>query len=228
MNIFMEPNIFYDDIPDKGMAKSYLDFFALAQKLRIKLGTKAYLLDHYISRLLNAVNESHANDASEDGLESISSLYAICRAALQPDGKILHPFFEEGKDFILSHPLTFQEKETKTEIYIALLAHGYMESSVKSYREYLQQALDQIFDSLGLNDLYETICGLLGSEASMEELNALFYKQFLTVSAMAVYLNQLNNQLVDSLAYRDIETSLQVFQLIMEFDLFKEEAYDGL
>ncbi len=224
MNIFMKPNIFNEEVPVRDMAQYYLDFFALAQKLRIQLGTKAYLLDNYISRLLEVANEPLSNDADQDGMESISGIYAICRASMKSDGIVPHPFFKDGKDFILSHPLTFQERETKTAIYISLLANDYLDSCVKSYRKQLQSAIDKFFDSCALDDLYQNICELLGDEKPLEELNELFYKRFLSPTAMSVYLKQLNNNLVEALAYRDMETSLQVFQLIMNFDIFKDKA----
>lgn len=83
----------------------------------------------------------------------------------------------------------------------------------------MHEALGEVFDSFDLDKLYNDISKLLGAENLLEELNRLIYDRFLSPTAMTVYLRQLNNQLVEALAYRDTETSLQIFQLMLESNL---------
>ncbi len=210
------------EIPVDRLADVYLEFFTLASEIRTQLGGKAYLLDNYLSRLLTAVTGSYDIDASDYGMESISSLYAICRAFYHPDRETRHPFFKEGRKFIDSHPLTFQEKETQTSLYICMMANDYMKSCIEAYKQRLSIFLSGIFDELHFHDLYEKICSLLGNTEPMEKLNSLFHERFLSTSASSVFIKTLNEQLLEALSYRDPETSFQVFQLIMDHKLLEK------
>lgn len=191
MNIFMKPNIFSEELPVREISESYCAFFALAQELRIKLGTKAYLLDNYISCLLDVAESTLSVSVYDDGMESISGLYAVIRNAMNSDkNDITHPFLKTGREFISAHPLELQERETKTAVYVALLVSDYVDVCVKDYRERLRIVIAEEFDALTLDSLYKDLCGLLQGEGELERLNKLFYRRFLTAGAEAAYLSK--------------------------------------
>ncbi len=66
MNIFSNKETFFGDIPINRLADAYREFFTLAGDIRTRLGDKAYLLDTYLSQLLNVTDKIFSSDELEN------------------------------------------------------------------------------------------------------------------------------------------------------------------
>ncbi len=223
MNIFSNKETFFGDIPINRLADAYREFFTLAGDIRTRLGDKAYLLDTYLSQLLNVTDKIFSSDELENSADYIPSLYAICRASCHSDQSIAHPFFAEARNYILAHPMVSQEPETQTCLYFSILINGYIESSIKACRQPFFEELTADFYKFELDHCYDAICRQLGDDEPMKQLNLLFQERFLAVSATAVFYRNINNQLAEALSYRDAETSLQIFQLLLNNHLLNDK-----
>lgn len=222
MNIFENQEIFFGQLPLARLADAYLDFFKLAGDIRSRLGRKTYLLDNYIAQLFDAIEEAYSSPTQLGGSESIASLYSICQASRHPDRHLPHPFFNQARDFIRSHPLDFADKSTKTWLYVTILANAYITASAEAYREEFNTIMDKHLDRGEFNNTYRKITDLLGSEEQLEQLNLLFKARFLAVPAQSAFYHNINNELIEALTPRDPETSLQIFQLLLNHHLLEQ------
>jgi hypothetical protein len=218
MNIFSEVN----DILGGGMEHpmpSLQLFLELAQDIRIKLGKQGYLLNKYLSYLFEVVNQTLVHVAASDGFEAASQLNSMCSGIVLGNPKYTdHPFYEQVRKHIQTHPLDFQEPYTKITFYSSELHDRFMKTASERYFTERKEESISVIDICDLHELYANICGLLGSDEPLDRLNLLFRQRFLMVSVMTAFLQGITNQLVYSLSYRDRETSKQVFQLLLDME----------
>ncbi|NLO38883.1 MAG: hypothetical protein GX115_05365 [Ruminiclostridium sp.] len=217
MNIFENESGILGSASVDNLKRSFKEFLRQATEIRIRLGEQGYLLDKYLSYLFEATNGILAYEAASEGFETESTLNSLCAEILRGDAKSNdHPFYEQVKSFIDTHPLKYQESFTKLSLYDVMLSCSYLESVYEQYYTDLVADIRAFLDIVDLNSLYNKICEALGGEKEMEHLNLLFCKRILIVKAMDIFLQGMTNQLLYSLTYRDRETSKQVFQLLLD------------
>ena len=88
------------------MDRTLGEFWALIRNIRSRLGGKGYLLDQYLSMLLEGVDATHLFTAAEQGYHDADQLHHLCRLAM--DGKHdpeEHPLSETVREYIQAHPL---------------------------------------------------------------------------------------------------------------------------
>ena len=78
------------------------------------------------------------------------------------------------------------------------------------------------YDTIYINQLFESIVSMSGSEMEivrlneMERLNALFAERFLRVKPMDLYIQEYTQEFLYSLLYRDMQTDHTVLQLLLD------------
>jgi hypothetical protein len=205
------------DAPIEHLNHSFEELIGQSCEIRTKLGNQAYLLDKYLSYLFESTNRTQVYVAASDGFDTAGELNGLCYSVIRDDPKYKdHPFYEQVKAYIDAHPLKHQEPHTKVPIYCSALAGDFLKYSAEKYFDKIKSDSVSVLDICNLCDLYDKICGLLGSEETMENLNLLFQQRFLITTAMAAFLQGMTNQLLYSLTYRDRESSKQIFQLILD------------
>jgi len=217
MNTFYEYEGVFGKAETAHLERTLQEFFEIAAAMRRRLGKQDYLLDGYISMLLKGVNATLAQSAAEDGFAASSELRHLCLAVM--DGKAdgeEHPLYEKAKECIASHPLDYQERCTKLNLYCVALASDFLEYAAGKYVQQQKEAQRAVFDIVYLRDLYRKIGGILGGEEDLERLNLLLRQRFLIVTPMAGFLQGLTNDLLYSLTSRDVETSRLAVQLWLE------------
>lgn len=135
------------------------------------------------------------------------------------DGKtdcVDHPLYEKFEAYISGHPLPYQERVTKLNLYCVALAGDYLEYAAGKYRQEQKETLQKTLDIIRLRDLYRTLTAILGGEDELEHMNLLLRQRFMFVTPMAAYLQGLINDLLYSLTSRDIETGRLTVQLWLE------------
>mgnify|MGYP000868623584 CR=1 FL=1 len=219
MNIFEQENAIIGDAGTERQKQDFDAFWAKARAIRKQLGKQSFLLDSYLSQLFKGVNQKLSHDAVGDGFDTAGQLIGVCAGIIRGEPeKTEHWFYKQAKKYIDSHPLPFQDVHTKIMLYYMLLYGDFIEIAAERYHTDVYYDIHSVMDVCDLHDQYAKICGLLGGEEAMENLNTLFSGRFLSVDTMSAYFQGMNNQLSYCLAHRDRETSKQVFQLLMDME----------
>lgn len=211
MNIFEDQACFIrgsDSISKRATVKNILD---LAAEIRGQLGSKGYLMDKYLSLILEAANQILCHDAANEGFEAGSELRRFCTTETSES----HPFFEKAKELMENHPLDFQERTTKCDIYFSLLADEFLASVLEEQASGWNDSIRKDLDVIYLRDLFRNISSVVG-EDKMEELNLLIKQRFFRVSPADAFAQGFTNDLLYCLNHRDVETGKLVWQLIGE------------
>lgn len=213
MNIFENQMYFIrgsDSVSKRATVKNILD---LAAEIRERLGVKGYLMDKYLSLILETANQVLCHDAATQRFDAGSELRRICTSFLKNEPVTEHPFFEKVKALIGSQPLDFQERVTKCDIYFSLLTDEFLASAldeqIANWTDRIREDLDIIY----LRDLFRNISSVVG-EDKMEELNLLMKQRFFRVSPADVFVQGFTNDLLYCLNHRDVETGKLVWQLL--------------
>jgi hypothetical protein len=217
MGGFEKEDDFIGDVSIKNMRCSIEELFVEARNIRRRLDKQAYLLDKYLTYLMESTNRTLAYEANTEGFDSFSELRGICRDIIRREERNTdRPFYEQAEDFIGTNPLGCMEVQTKVSLYTAMLLGYYLEAmATKSYREQ-KSGLSDVLDIIDLRQLYGRICELLGSEEEMKHIDRLIRQTFLLVTPMACYLQGMANGLLYDLISRDRESSKLMFQLLLD------------
>lgn len=203
--------------------RTFTEFCELAAGIRLKLGKQVYLLDEYISLLLEGAGATLAQSAAEDGFAASSELRRLCRDMMDSKtGCVGHPLNESFQAHISEHPLPYQERATSQNLYCVALAGDYLEYAAGKYRQEQKELLQKTLDIVHLRDLYRKISAILGSEDELERLNLLLRQRFLIVMPMSAFLQGLTNDLFYTLTSRDMETGRLAIQLFLEQGKLKQ------
>lgn len=81
---FEKEEDFIGDVSVKNIQYSMEVLFAEVRKLRVRLGEHAYLLDRYLTSLMETMDKVPAYDAASDGFEAISELRSGFAGNLNP------------------------------------------------------------------------------------------------------------------------------------------------
>ena len=219
MNIFNKESVFLGEHPFEALADATKEIFKLAKKIKTSLGEQGYLLDNYLSMVLESANDCLAQDAAITGFEGFSDRFPIC-TAIQGEhfkDKTKHPFYEKAKKYVEEHTFKFQEKSTVRDLYCAALADEFITFTVKKFIEKEKDELREVFESIQLQEYHSKIAYLVGEE-KISRLAELLKSRFLIARPVNIFLQAMTNHLLYCLTKRDKETSKQVFQLILDED----------
>lgn len=222
MNIFKDSKHILGFFEPGSPKNSIQSIFKLANEIRGKLGTQGYLLDSYLSLILEAANSTLAYESADEGFEAGSQLHTLCFDVM--DGKEVykdHPFYEAVKKECEERRYAYQEKHTIMSLHYIFLSDPYLEHAFQLFWMEQERNLERCMDTIKLNNLYEKITLLIGEDL-MEQLNQLIKERFFIVTVVAGFMQGFTNDLLYCLIYRDDETNKRVFQLLMDH-LSKEQ-----
>ena len=208
MNTFYEYEGIFGKAETAYLNRTLEEFVELAATIRRKLDKQAYLLDKYVSTILEGANAMLLYESAECGFQSSSELRHLCLSVMDSKTDCLeHPLYEKVKQYIGSHPLDYQEGSTKQSLYCIALAGDFLEYAARESYQQQKEKQWEVFDIVDLRDLYRKLSAMLGGEEQMERLNLLLRQRFLIVTPMQGFLQGLTNDLLYCLTHRDVETS---------------------
>jgi hypothetical protein len=208
---------FIGDVSVKNIRCSFDELLVEARDIRKRLGSQAYLLDKYLTYLMESANNSLAYESGSEGFDGVCNLRMLCIDIIRREKRnIDHPFYEQAKTFIEAHPLDCLEVQTKESLYIAMLSEDYFEAAATKFFEEQKNSLARVLDIIDFQHLHKNICELLGGEDAMKNIDRMFRQCFLLTTPMACYLQGMANGLLYELTSRDRETSQLVFQLLLD------------
>ncbi len=219
MNIFQNKDSFFG-CPDSGLTEdSLLSIFRLAKQIRLRLGKQGYLPDHYLSMIFEGMSEGKlAFETADEGFRTGGDLQGLLFHILDgTEPQSPNPLHSRMKEVYAQYAdkLIFQERYTNVSILVFLLADEVMKSSTLKFVKEQKNNMGGVVDIVRLREVYEQISHVAG-EAMMEELNERLKQRFIIAPAAALFAQRFTDELLYKLAYRDIETSRQMFQLLLD------------
>lgn len=209
------------DLAPTDMRRSLEKLLTQAKEIQKQLGERKDLLDKYLACLLESGRSAYADVASEDGVETAQILRFICTdIVLRKERFINYPFYQHAKSYIESHPVDCEDTFTKAALYAIALTRDYLDTEVSRFLHEQDQHLKSSLARVDLNELYHQICDIIGEESGMKNLDRLFRKRFLIITSLAGFLQGMAGDLMFELTYKDLKTSKQVFQLLLDDEIF--------
>ena len=101
-------------------------------------------------------------------------------------------------------------------VYMVDLANLYLEHTAERYIEEKEHIVRCRYDTIYINQLFESIVSMTGSEMEMVRLNELVLRRFIRVKPLDVYLQGCTVDLIYNLIHRDMQTDHTVLQLLMD------------
>ena len=183
----------YLSSPDESIL-TFSAFFQSAQDLRESLGTKGYLLDHYLSlyfRLFAQIDFVSLQD------EVSEAMAAIMRSISDA---------EAGKAFAC------QEVHTRQMLWLLSHADALLQ---QAYHDFIQEktlSSETSVDIIDLRQTEEKIKVLIGQE-KLESFQRMFLHHFLLSSVAQLFLQSMTTEFIRRFLTTDIETGSEVFRI---------------
>lgn len=183
----------YLSSPDES-TPTFSVFFQSAQDLRESLGTKGYLLEHYLSlcfRLIAQIDFVSLQD------EVSEAMVAIMRSISDAEAE---------KVFVC------QEVYTRQILWLISHADSLLE---QAYHDFIQEKTLSSGISVDIIDLRQTeekIKVLIGQE-KMESFQRMFFRRFLFSSVAQLFLQSITTEFIRRFLTTDIETGSEVFRI---------------
>lgn len=183
----------YLSSPDES-TPTFATVFQSAQDLKESLGTKGYLLDHYLSlcfRLIAQIDFVSLQDEVSEAM--ISIMWSISDA-------------EAEKAFAC------QEVHTRQMLWLISHANALLE---QTYHDFILEKTFSSETSVDIIDLRQTeekIKVLIGQE-KLESFQRMFLHRFLFSSVAQLFLQGMTTELIRRFLTTDIETGSEVFRI---------------
>lgn len=183
----------YLSSPDES-TPTFSAFFQSAQDLKESLGTKGYLLDHYLSlcfRLLAQIDFVSLQD------EVSEAMAAIMRSISDAEAE---------KVFVC------QEVYTRQILWLISHADSLLE---QAYHDFIQKktlSSETSVDIIDLRQTEEKIKVLIGQE-KLESFQRTFLRRFLFSSVAQLFLQGMTTEFIRRFLTTDIETGSEVFRI---------------
>lgn len=215
MNVFKNCENFFAGSSCESIYDSLKEFCKLIEILKGDLGEKKFLLDNYLSAILEVLNVLNLQNAiclgDKKSWAILGDCYILCE--INTDGE-KSQYFDIVEKYIDENPVSIADRHTKAEFYAAKILLDNLKQFADEFMIHLKNKVLSSVDYSRLDDCYEKIIKKV-DERQMEYLNDLIFEIFLICSAGMVFTQQIVFRCVEMLNYCNQETSKQVFQLMM-------------
>lgn len=218
MNIFKHKDSFFGCLDSEVAEDSLLSLFRLAKQIKLRLGEKGYLLDNYLSLIIDGLTTETTYGAADDGSEAGGTSQSCFFSLL--DGTALkhhHPLEERIREVFAQQAdsLHFQERYTKLCMLLFPMADELLMQATRDFVADRARSLNGVVDEVRVKELYTEISRLAG-ESMLEELNEKIRQRFMLAPLALAFAQGMTDDLLCRLISRDNETSKQLFQLLMD------------
>lgn len=183
----------YLSSPDESIP-TFSVFFQSAQDLKESLGTKGYLLNHYLSlcfRLITQIDFVSLQDEVSDAMATI--MRSISDA-------------EAEKVFVC------QEASTRQMLWLISHADALLGQALQDFMQEKTLSSETSVDIIDLRQTEEKIKVLIGQE-KMESFQRMFLHRFLFSSVAQLFLQGMTTEFIRRFLTTDIETGSEVFRI---------------
>ena len=183
----------YLSSPDES-TPTFSAFFQSAQNLKESLGTKGYLLDHYLSLCFRLITQIDFVSLQDEVSEAIATIMRSISDA------------EAGKAFAC------QEVHTRQMLWLLSHADSLLEQAYHNFVQEKTLSSETSVDIIDLRQTEEKIKVLIGQE-KLESFQRTFLHRFLFSSVAQLFLQGMTTEFIRRFLTTDIETGSEVFRI---------------
>ena len=183
----------YLSSPDESIP-TFSVFFQSAQDLKESLGTKGYLLDHYLSLCFRLIAQIDFVNLQDEVSEAMITIMASI------------------SDVETEKAFSCQEVYTRQMLWLLSHADSLLE---QAYHDFIQEktlSSETSVDIIDLRQTEEKIKVLAGQE-KLESFQKMFLHRFLFSSVAQLFLQGMTTELIRRFLTTDIETGSEVFRI---------------
>ena len=181
---------------------TFSEMFHSAQELRDALGTKSYLLDHYLSMLFRLITEMNFCVLEDKIYQTISELQ-----------KKMLDDLENNADSIPAFDC--QEPATPQELCWTALADTLLEQALIDFLKQNTLIYHTAIDLVDLKQTEQKLIDLLGKD-SWEQFQQKLIHCFLPCSLMQLFRQGIIIEITKRFLSRDLETDQETFRLYLK------------
>lgn len=183
----------YLSSPDESIP-TFSAFFQSAQDLRESLGTKGYLLDHYLSLCFRLIAQ-------------------IDFVSLQDEvSKTMIAMMESISDAEAEKAFACQEVHTRQMLWLLSHADALFQQAYHNFMQEKTLSSETSVDIIDLRQTEEKIKVLIGHE-KLESFQRMFLRRFLFSSVAQLFLQGMTTEFIRRFLTTDIETGGEVFRI---------------
>lgn len=186
----------YLSSPDES-TPTFSAFFQSAQDLKESLGTKGYLLDHYLSLCLRLITQIDFVSLQDEVSETMAAIMRSISNA------------EAEKVFVC------QEVHTRQMLWLISHADSLLEQAFQDFIQEKTLSSETSVDIIDLKQTEEKIKVLIGQE-KLESFQRMFLHRFLFSSVAQLFLQGMTTEFIKRFLTTDIETGSEVFRIYLK------------
>ena len=183
----------YLSLPDES-TPTFSAFFQSAQNLKESLGTKGYLLDHYLSLCFRLIAQIDFVSLQDEVSEAMIAIMKSISDA------------EAEKTFAC------QEIHTRQMLWLLSHADALLGQALQDFIQEKILSSETSVDIIDLRQTEEKIKVLIGQE-KMESVQRMFLHRFLFSSVAQLFLQGMTTEFIRRFLTTDIETGSEVFRI---------------
>lgn len=183
----------YLSSPDES-TPTFSAFFQSAQDLKESLGTKGYLLDHYLSLCFRLITQIDFVSLQDEVSETMAAIMKGISDA------------EAEKAF------SCQEVHTRQMLWLLSHADALLGQALQDFMQEKTLSSETNVDIIDLRQTEEKIKVLIGQE-KMESFQRMFFHRFLFSSVAQLFLQGMTTEFIRRFLTTDIETGGEVFRI---------------
>ena len=172
------------------------DVFKQAEELKYILGTKGYILDHYISMFFHLIAQIDIIGLQDESSEKMAD--------------IMKSIFDNETENIFS----FQEEHTRQILFLLSNADKFLNQALNEFIEKKSFEFGSSVDIVDLRQTEEKLNELIGIE-KIECFKEMLLKCFLPCPLVSLFLINMSVELARRFITRDIETDMELFRLYL-------------
>lgn len=192
------------------------ELFRIIVEIRDKLGTQRGLLDDYLGVLLEELDATHADDATEAGFQAATELRRLTMSIMDQSEKLTeHPLYGTAKQLIEKYSISCKERATLSCLYSVLLSDSFAQFAVSSFLKDEENKRSEYLNTAELIRKHSEISEIIGGD-EVDRLDLAVRKRLIFSPIVAGFMQGLADDLLDCLTYRDKKSGKYIFQLLTE------------
>ena len=174
--------------------RKHTAFFQSAQDLKESLGTKGYLLDHYLSLCFRLIAQIDFVSLQDEVSEAMATI------------------MRSISDTEAEKAFSCQEVHTRQMLWLLSHADALLEQAYHNFIQEMTLSSETSVDIIDLRQTEEKIKVLIGQE-KMESFQRMFLHHFLLSSVAQLFLQSMTTEFIRRFLTTDIETGSEVFRI---------------
>lgn len=172
------------------------DVFKQAEELKYILGTKGYILDHYISMFFHLIVQIDIIGLQDEASETMADI------------------MKHISDSETENILSFQEEHTRQILFLLSNADKFLNQALNEFIEKKSFEFGSAVDIVDLRQTEEKLTELIGI-VKMKCFKEKLLRCFLPCSLYSCFLIGMSVELARRFITRDIETDMEIFRLYL-------------